>query len=93
MIPAIVASDRVPSLRTNNKGIFIQCRVVTNPFCEQCDEAIESAMHYLCYCSSFSSIRRAIWGKDILYPADIEAISVRGLVRLIKESRRFSQSC
>ena len=67
--------------------------VVTNPFCEQCDEAIESAMHYLCYCSSFSSIRRAIWGKDILYPADIEAISVRGLVRFIKESRRFSQSC
>ena len=21
--------------------------VVTNPFCEQCDEAIESAMHYV----------------------------------------------
>ena len=69
--------------------------VVTNPFCEQCDKAIDSAMLYLCYCSSFSLIRRAIWGKDILYPADIEAISVRGLglVRFIKESPRFSQSC
>jgi len=52
--------------------------VVTNPFCEQCGEAIESAMHYLRYCSSFSSIRRAIWGKDILYPLILKQYLLEG---------------
>jgi len=32
-------------------------------------------------------------GERYLIPADIEAISVRGLVIFIKQSRRFSQSC
>ena len=39
-----------------------------NPFCSYCDEAIESALHFLCYCSYFSVLRTAIWGNQVYTP-------------------------
>ena len=57
----------------------------SNPFCSYCDEAIESASHFLCYCNYFGLLRRSIWGKHCLHPMDIDSATVGDMVRFIKK--------
>jgi len=55
-----------------------------------CNEADETALHYLCYCSHYGAVRTKIWGKPFLHPSEAPHITVIDLLRFLTSSRRFS---
>ena len=65
--------------------------LVIDPSCNQCGKAIESASHFLCQCDRFITLRRKVWGKSYLHPADIDHATVKDLERFIQKSHRFTQ--
>jgi len=64
--------------------------LVNSPGCSNCNEADETALHYLCYCSHYGAVRTRIWGKPFLHPNEDLHIAVKDLLRFVTSSRRFS---
>jgi len=58
--------------------------------CGNCNEADETALHYLCYCRHIGAVRTRIWGKPFLHPSEVPYIAVKDLLRFLTSSRRFS---
>jgi len=58
--------------------------------CSNRNEADETALHYLCYCSHYGAVRTRIWGIPFLHPSEVLHITVRDLLRFLTSSRRFS---
>jgi len=48
-----------------------------NNKCSNCNEADETALHYLCYCSHYGAFRTRIWGKPFLRPSEVPHITVK----------------
>jgi len=65
--------------------------LVNSPECGNCNEADETALHYLCYCSHYGAVRTRIWGKPFLHPSEVPHIAVKDLLRFLTSSRRFLQ--
>ena len=65
--------------------------LVSDPLCNQCGVAIDSASHFLCQCDGFITLRRKLRQKSHLHPADIDHATARDLERFIKKSHRFTQ--
>ena len=64
--------------------------LTNDPFCSYCDEAIESASHFLCCCSHFSVLRTTIWG-NLVYTQVMWTVSQLGPSDFYKKkSHRFS---
>jgi len=64
--------------------------LINSPECGNCNEADETALHYLCYCSHYGAVRTRIWGKPFLHPSGVLHITVRDFLRFLTSSRRFS---
>jgi len=64
--------------------------LVNSPECGNCNEADETALHYLCYCIHYGAVRTRIWGKPFLHPSKVPYIAVKDLLRFLTSSRRFS---
>jgi len=63
--------------------------LINSPKCSNCNEADETALHYLCYCSHYGAAGTRIWGKPFLHPSEVHHITVRDLLRFLTPSQRF----
>jgi len=61
--------------------------LINSPKCGNCNEADETALHYLCYCSHYDAVRTRIWGKPFLHPSKVLYITVRDLLGFLTSSR------
>jgi len=64
--------------------------LINSPKCGSCNEADETALHYLCYCNHYGAVRTRIWGKPFLHPSEVPHITVRDLLKFLTSSLRFS---
>jgi len=64
--------------------------LINSPKCGNCNEADETALHYLCYCSHYGEVTNRIWEKPFLHPSEVHHITVKDLLRFLTSSRRFS---
>jgi len=46
-------------------------RLINSPKCGNCNEADETALHYLCYCSHYGAVRTRSWGKPFMHPNEV----------------------
>jgi len=64
--------------------------LTNSPKCGNCNEADETALHYLCYCIQYGAVRTRIWGKPFLHPSEVPHTTVKDLLRFLTSSWRFS---
>jgi len=64
--------------------------LINCPKCGNCNEADETALHCLCYCSHYGAVRTRIWGKPFLHPSEVLHITVKDLLTFLTSSWRFS---
>jgi len=57
--------------------------------CGNCNEADETALHYLCYCSHYGAVRTKIWSKPFLHTCEVPHIAVKDVLGVLTSSRRF----
>jgi len=55
--------------------------LINSSKCGNCNEADETALHYLYYCSHYGAVRTRIWGKPFLHPSEVPHITVKDLLR------------
>jgi len=80
-------------LRLPRKTLRLIClnrHLINSHECGNCNEADETALHYLCYWSHYGAAKTRIWGKPFLHPSEVLHITVRDLLRFLTSSRRFS---
>jgi len=66
--------------------------LVNNAKCSNCNEADETAPHYLCHCSHYGAVRTRIWGKPFLHPSEVPHIAVKDLLRFLHPHRGFQST-
>jgi len=64
--------------------------LINSPRCGNCNEADATALHYVCYCSHYRTVRTRIWGKPFLHPSEVPHIAVKDLLRFLTSSQRFA---
>lgn len=60
-----------------------------DPDCDLCGGANESAIHFLCNCSSLSRIRRENSKLNLLTPNEVMASHIRNIFVFVKQSGSF----
>lgn len=60
-----------------------------DPDCDRCGGGAESAMHFLCECPGFSSIRKEIYEKDFLTPNEVMSVHINKIYHFVHRSGRF----
>jgi len=48
--------------------------IISDPTCIYCENALETAAHFLCECSHFVTQRQEIWGKSYLHPSEADTV-------------------
>jgi len=81
---------RWQDLNCLNRHLSVLGLINNSPKCDNCNEADETALHYLCYCNHYGAVRTRIWGKPFLHPSKVPHITVKDLLRFLTSSRRFS---
>jgi hypothetical protein len=63
--------------------------VLSHPTCGACGIEEESALHFICVCSTLANLKTQIFGKPILSVSEYEGMSLGSFVQFAKKSGRF----
>lgn len=59
-----------------------------DPICELCGRETETSIHYMCNCMTLATLRKSIYGQNIIRPTDVLAHELKKSLEFIKKSER-----
>jgi hypothetical protein len=63
--------------------------LLSDPTCAACGIEEESALHFICVCSTLANLKAQVFGKPILSVSKYEGMSAGSFVQFAEKSDRF----
>lgn len=64
-------------------------KVRDDPDCDRCNQGAETALHFLCKCPAWASIRREIYGAVVISPQDVQNSDLKLICAFTKRTQRL----